>query len=42
MIIEDEVKHMNENTWWMTNTVLYHSAFNGSKEDRIHLVAVVL
>jgi hypothetical protein len=42
MIIEDEVKHMHENTWWMTNTVLYHSAFNGSKEDRIHLVAVVL
>lgn len=42
MIIEDEVKHLPQQTWWSTNTILPHTAFNGSKEDRIHLVAVVL
>lgn len=42
MIIEDEVKHLPQETWWLTNTILHHTAFNGSKEDRIHLVAVVL
>jgi hypothetical protein len=42
MVIEDEVTHLSENTWWMTNTILHHTAFNGSKEDRIHLVAVLL
>lgn len=42
MIIEDEVKHLPQETWWMTNTILPHTALNGSKEDRIHLVAVVL
>jgi hypothetical protein len=42
MIIEDEVKHLPQETWWYTNTVLYHTAFNGSKEDRIHLVATIL
>lgn len=42
MIIEDEVKHLPQQTWWHTNTLLPHTAFNGSKEDRIHLVAVIL
>jgi hypothetical protein len=42
MIIEDEVKHLPQQTWWHTNTILHHTAFNGSKEDRIHLVAVIL
>lgn len=42
MVIEDEVFHLKENTWWVTNTVLPHTAFNGSLDDRIHLVAVIL
>lgn len=42
MIIEDEVKHLTNNTWWLTNTFPLHTAINASKEDRIHLVAVVL
>ena len=42
MVIEDEVLHMPENTWWLTQTEHYkHTAFNASTENRIHLVAVV-
>lgn len=42
MVIEEEVKHLPEKTWWWTNTILPHTAFNASKEARIHLVATVL
>lgn len=42
MVIENEVLHMPENTWWWTNTVKLHTAFNGSKESRIHLVACLI
>lgn len=42
MIIEDEVVHMPQNTWWYTNTVKYHTAVNASVSDRIHLVATIL
>lgn len=41
MIIEDEVKHLSQNTWWWTNTTLPHTALNSSKEDRIHLVVTI-
>jgi hypothetical protein len=41
MVIEDEVKHMDQDRWWMADTVKLHTAFNGSKESRIHLVAVI-
>lgn len=42
MIIDKEVMHLPQNTWWWTNTTVYHTAFNASKKDRIHLVVVVL
>jgi hypothetical protein len=42
MVIEDEVKHLPQNTWWITETTLQHTALNASKETRIHLVAVLL
>jgi len=42
MVIEDEILHLAENRWWQTNTTKLHTAFNGSKEERIHLVAVIL
>lgn len=42
MIIEDEVMHLPLGTWTMTDTTKKHTAFNGSKESRIHLVAVIL
>jgi hypothetical protein len=42
MIIENEVKHLEANKWYWTDTIKPHTAFNSSKEDRIHLVAVIL
>jgi hypothetical protein len=42
MVIDNEVKHLTESTWWLTNTTVPHTAFNSSKEDRIHLVMVIL
>lgn len=42
MVIEEEIKHLTANNWWWTNTIIPHTAFNASKEDRIHLVAVLL
>jgi len=38
MVIRDEVLHMPTDTWWLTNTTELHTAFNASKESRIHLV----
>tara|TARA_B100001287_G_scaffold95244_2_gene80050 strand:+ start:9012 stop:9584 length:573 start_codon:yes stop_codon:yes gene_type:complete len=42
MVIEDEVKHLEKNTWYHTNTTVKHTAMNASKEQRLHLVACVL
>ena len=41
MIIENEVFHLEENTWWLTDTTKKHTAINSSKKSRIHLVAVI-
>jgi hypothetical protein len=41
MVIEDEVKHLDQDKWWMADTIKLHTAFNASKESRIHLVAVI-
>jgi|TARA_R110000782_G_scaffold65551_2_gene133426 hypothetical protein len=42
MVINDEIKHMELNTWYWTKTTQPHTAFNASKEDRIHLVVSIL
>ena len=42
MIIEDEVHHMKTGTCWVTDTRFYHSQFNGSEADRIHMVMCVV
>lgn len=42
MVIENETMHIPQNEWWLTNTIYEHSAFNGSNEERIHLVATIL
>ena len=42
MIIEEEAKHLTQNQWWWTNTVIPHTAMNASKEDRVHLVVSIL
>lgn len=42
MIIGDEIKFLEENVWYKTNTLIPHSAFNGSFSRRMHLVVNVL
>lgn len=42
MVIDSEAKHLPINSWWMADTLNYHTAFNGSLEERIHIVASVL
>lgn len=39
MVIEDQVKHLPQDTWWHTDTLVNHTVFNGSKKNRFHLVA---
>lgn len=41
MVIQDEVFHIPQNEWWHTNTKVLHTAFNGSKETRLHLVVAI-
>lgn len=41
MVIGEEVKFLPQNTWWHVDTKVAHTAFNGSMEQRIHLVAEV-
>lgn len=41
MVIEDEVKHLEQDKWWIADTTKHHTAFNASKESRIHFVAVI-
>ena len=38
MVIGDEVKHLEQDKWWWTDTTITHTALNGSREERIHLV----
>ena len=43
MVIEDEILHLEKNTWyWTATSKNYHTAFNGSNEERIHMVACLL
>jgi len=42
MVIEDEVKHLEQNTSWITDTTFKHTAFNASMYPRIHIVGVLL
>lgn len=42
MVIEDRAQHLPQDTWWFTNTLEKHTAFNGSGEIRIHLVATIV
>jgi hypothetical protein len=42
LVIEDEVVHLSSNKWYTADTTKKHTAFNSSKNSRIHLVAVIL
>ena len=39
MVIEDEVKHLSTGRAWYTNTVYYHTQFNGGEAERVHIVS---
>lgn len=41
MVVDNEVMHLPKNTWWEVDTTKHHTAFNGSLNTRIHLVAEV-
>jgi len=42
LVIEDEVMHLSPNKWYAADTTKKHTAFNSSKNSRIHLVAVIV
>ena len=42
MIIEDEVKHLDQDMWWKAYTTVPHTAMNASKDIRVHLVVTIL
>jgi hypothetical protein len=42
MVIGDQVKHLEKNKWYFTDTTILHSVFNGSKSVRSHLVATII
>lgn len=42
MVIDNEVKYLEPNTWWYADTLKSHTVFNGSKENRYHLVAAIV
>ena len=42
MVIDDEIKHLPQYTCWITDTTKNHTAFNSSKDMRIHIVGVLL
>ena len=42
MIIGSEIKHLEQNTWYETNTIPKHTAFNGSFKYRTHLVVNII
>lgn len=42
MVIENEVMHLSQDNWYITDTNKFHTAMNASKENRIHLVAAIL
>jgi hypothetical protein len=41
LVVEDEVKFIELNSWYLIDTIKKHTAVNGSTQSRIHLVAVI-
>ena len=41
LVVEDEVKFLELNSWYLVDTTKHHTAFNASMTSRIHLVAVI-
>ena len=42
MIIGNEMLHLKQDTWYMTDTKIKHTALNANKEERIHLVVSII
>ena len=43
MIVDKQIKHLKaDGSAYFTNTTKYHSVFNGSNRNRIHIVGVIL
>jgi hypothetical protein len=42
MVIGNECIHLTQNEWWMADTTHMHTAFNASRNTRIHLVASII
>ena len=42
MIVEEEIKHLPLDEWCLIDTTRKHSIFNGSRQQRIHIVAEIL
>ena len=42
MVIDDTVNQLEQNKWYLTDTTVKHTAFNGSKDARVHLVACIV
>lgn len=38
MVVDDEVHHLPQDTWWLVDTTKPHTVFNGSLQNRYHLV----
>jgi hypothetical protein len=41
LVVEDEVKFLELDSWYLVDTTKRHTAFNGSMQSRIHLVASI-
>ncbi len=41
LVVEDEIKFLELNSWYLVDTTKNHTAFNASMSSRIHLVAVI-
>lgn len=42
MIVNDEMRHLQQGVSYMVDTTHYHTAVNASRENRIHIVANIL
>lgn len=41
MVFDNDCKHLKQNQWYYTDTRKRHTAFNASRENRYHIVAVI-
>jgi hypothetical protein len=42
MVIDNQVQFLAQDEWWYTYTKVPHTAFNGSRESRCHVVFTII